>query len=78
MAEELNAGEKLNRELAAKPGHEDLLRLEQRLGGRMEGLEGRMGKMEAKIDQLLQAMQNFSGRMEGRMDEISRQLAAKR
>ncbi len=53
MAEELNVGEKLNRELAAKPGHEDLLRLEQRLGGRMEGLEGRM-------------------------DEISRQLAAKR
>jgi len=71
MAEELNAGEKLNRELAAKPGHEDLLRLEQRL-------EGRMDKMEAKMDQLLQAMQNFSGRMEGRMDEISRQLAAKR
>jgi len=60
MAEDLTAGEKLDRALNEKSGHEDIVRL------------------EAKIDQLLQAMQNFSGRMEGRMDEISRQLAAKR
>jgi len=60
MAEDLTAGEKLDRALNEKSGHEDIVRV------------------EAKIDQLLQAMQNFSGRMEGRMDEISRQLAAKR
>jgi len=67
MPDELTAGEKLDRALNEKLGKDDVARL-----------EAKISKVDSKIDALLQAMQNLGGRMEGRMDEMSKQLAARK